>query len=128
VRPDDAVRAGIEHLLGDELVHLRAVRRNAHDGRDLGREARALDDLAAIQHVLQAVTQGGNVKGAVLHFDHDAVPAFGGELQRGGGVGRAEAHHRVLALLERLDDAVQAGNFHCRFSCVFGRGPGGWLR
>ncbi|MNC88602.1 hypothetical protein D3C83_44340 [compost metagenome] len=112
MRPDDAEHAAVQHLLGDPLVHLDAVGRDAHHRRHRGRDRARLDDLPPVQQVLQAVAQRGGVVGLVLHLEHHAVVAFHRDRLRRRRLGRAEAHEYVLALLEDLDDAVQPRDVH----------------
>lgn len=74
VRPDDAINAGIEHLLRDLLARFTSVRRNTHEGRDSGCDTPAFRDLAPTQHVLRAVAERPDVVGITLHLeDHGVV-------------------------------------------------------
>src|SRR5882724_10970239 len=107
VREDDAEHADVEHLLGDPLIHLAAVRRNAHERRHLRRERPALDELAAVQHVLERVAQHRRAHRRVLHLERDAVEGRAGERGRGLDVRRGEAAEGDLPLLQGLDDAVE---------------------
>src|SRR5207245_7303130 len=52
MRPDDAVDALIEHLLGDPLAGLAAIGRNAHKGRYRRRPGAGAEYLLALVHVL----------------------------------------------------------------------------
>ncbi|CAM2153704.1 hypothetical protein PT2222_20268 [Paraburkholderia tropica] len=112
VRPDHAVRAAIEHLLGEALVHLRAVRRNARDGRHARRDRAGFGNLLAAQHVLQRVAECRNVVRVVLHFEHDAVVGRIAHLDGALLVELRECGERGLAGFERADNAVDAGIAH----------------
>src|SRR5262245_47966105 len=110
VGEDDPEHADVEHLLGDPLVHLVTVRRDAHEGRHLRRERPALDELAAIQHVLERVAQHRRAHGRVLPLEPDAVEGRGGKRGRGLDVRRGEAAEGDLSLLQGVDDAVETRN------------------
>src|SRR5207248_4366586 len=73
MRPDDAVDANIEHLLGDELVHLAAIGRDTDERRDGRREAPRFHDLRAVEHVLHAVPQIADVVWIVLHLEDNSI-------------------------------------------------------
>ena len=122
MRPDDAVDADIEHLLGDELVHLAAIGRDAHERRDGRREAARLQDLRAVEHVLHAVAQLPDVVGVVLHLEHDAVIGGGADRLRRADLGRRERDKGRLAAFERADRRVEARNVgHLGSSAMVGR-------
>ncbi len=57
VRPHDAVAADVQRLLGMQLRHLDAVRRDADHRRDRRATEPDLAICAAVEHVLQAVAQ-----------------------------------------------------------------------
>ena len=115
MRPDDAVDAVVEHLLGDPLAGLAAVGRNPHEWGHRRRQAGAAHDLAPVQHVLQAIAQGADIIGAVLHLEHDAVIGGGTDRLRDTDLGRGEGGEGGLALFQGPDHAVQAGCIgHCR--------------
>jgi hypothetical protein len=114
VRPHDAVDTAVEHLLGDPLVHLGAVGRDAYHGRHRGRQGSGFHDLPAVQQILQALPQGPDVESAVLHLEYDAVVTVGRYEVGIARIARREAHEDVLALLQDLDDAVQTRNVHLR--------------
>src|SRR5215471_9895991 len=73
MRKDDSVDADIEHLLGDPLIHLAAVRWNSNHGSDFWRQRFSLDNLAPVEHGLERLTQAGKIQRRVLHFEGDAV-------------------------------------------------------
>src|SRR5262252_8661501 len=73
MRPDNAVDALVQYLLGNPLAGLAAIGWDAHKGRHRRRQRARLHYLAAVQHVLQAIAQCANVVRPVLHFEHDAV-------------------------------------------------------
>ena len=106
VRPHDAVDAEIERLLGLQLRLLGAIRRNPHHRRDAGRDRAGSGDLAAVEHVLQAIAQRPDVPRIVLHLVDDAVVFGGGHRDRGLGIGLAKRRERRLAGLQGADHAV----------------------
>ena len=107
VRPDDAVDAEVQHLLGKPLVHLAAVRRDADERRDRRRQRSAVDDLLAVHQELEAVAQPLHVEGVVLHLEDDGVVAGGGQADRVLDLGAGEGGEGGPAGLQGLDDAVQ---------------------
>ena len=115
MRPDDAVDAVVEHLLGDPLARFAAIGRDPHERRHRRRQAGAIGDLAPVEHVLQAVAQRPDVVGAVLHLEHHTV--IGGRAHRLGDADlrRGEGGEGGFARFQGPDHAVQAGCFgHCR--------------
>ena len=97
----------VERLLGEPLVVLAAVRRNAHHRSHGRRKRAALGDLAAIEHELHGVAQRPRVPEIVLHLVDDAV-----ELRRAHGNGGldlrlGEAREGRLARLQGADHIVQ---------------------
>ena len=111
VRPDDAVGAEIENLLGLELGLLAAVRRDARERRHRRRDRTRFGDLAAVEHVLQTIAEGTDVVGVVLHLIDDGVVFRGGERDGRLDVGRRKTCQCVLARFERADDAVEPSQF-----------------
>ena len=73
MRPDDAVHADVQNLLGNPTVLLDAVGWNADEGGDLGGQCAASHQLLAVQHELQGIAQAADVVNAVLHLEHAAV-------------------------------------------------------
>ena len=107
VRPDDAIAAEVECLLGLELRLLGAVRGDAHDRSDRRRHRAGARDLPAVEHVLQAVAQRPDVPRIVLHLVDDAVVFGGRHRDRGLGFRLAEAGERRLARLQRFDHSIK---------------------
>ena len=66
--PDDAVHAGVQHLLGDP-VGLARVRWDAHDGRHRRGDGTAAGDLLPVQHGAQPVVELRDVVHAVFHLE-----------------------------------------------------------
>ena len=110
VRPDDAVDADVEDLLGDPRVQLGAVRRDPNERRHGRRERPAVDDLAPVQHVLQAGAEQLDVIRAVLHLEDHAVVRCVADLLGVLDAGARERQERRLALLQGLDRAIQTRN------------------
>src|SRR5581483_11118483 len=107
VRPDHPVHARVEHLLGDPLVALAAIGRDAHQRGNGRRQGASVHELAAVQHVLQGIAQRADIVGAVLHLIDDAVVARGGQGERAIGINAGEAGHGRPAMLQRADHAIQ---------------------
>src|SRR4051794_12555071 len=112
MRPDDAVHANIQHLLGDPLTVLAAVWRYAHERRHRGRDAGRRGYLAPVQHVLQAVTQRLDVVWIVFHLEHDTIIWGAADGQGCTNLARRERHESGLARFQRLDHAVQTRDVH----------------
>jgi hypothetical protein len=110
MRPDDAVNALIEHLLGHPLAGLAAIGRNAHEGCYCRRQGAGAQYLPPIQHVLQAIPQRAYVVGPVLHFKHDAIIGCGIDRLSRTSLRRQKGCESRLALLQSPDNAVQSGN------------------
>ena len=106
MRPDDAVDALIEDLLGHPLAILAAIGRNAHKGRYRRRQGAGAKYLPAIEHVLQAISQSAYVIGTVLHFKHDAIIGRGIDRLRRAGLRSQEGYEGGFVLLKGLDYAV----------------------
>jgi hypothetical protein len=110
VRAHNAVDAKIERLLGLELRLLDPVGRNAHHRRHRRRDRCGLGDLAAIEHVLQAVAQCPDVPRIMFHLENDAVILGRRHCESGLGIGLTKRSERRLARFEGADHAVQTGN------------------
>ena len=110
MRPDDAIDAKVERLFGLKLRFLRTVGRDTHHGRDRGRRRAGLGDLAAVEHVLEAIPQRPDVPRIVLHLVNDAVVFGRRHRDRGLRIGLAEGRECRLASLEGADDTVQTRN------------------
>ena len=110
VGPDDTVDADVQNLLGEELVHLAAVRGDADDGRDLGGEGAASDDLPTVEHELEGVAQSLGFEGVVLHLEDDAVVAAGGQGDAVAYLRGGESRDCGFARFKLLDDAIQSRN------------------
>ena len=107
MRPDDAVAAEIERLLGLELRLLVAVGRDPHHRGDGRRHRAGFGNLAAVEHVLQAIAQRTDVPWIVLHLVDHAVVFGGRHRDRGLGFRLAEAGERRLARLQRFDHSIE---------------------
>ena len=110
MRPDDAIGAQIERLLGEMLVHFRAIGGNAHNRRHARGDRARAGDFAAVHHVLQRVAHVGAVPDVVLRLEHDAVVFRAMQRNRGVGGGGREGRERGLAGFERADDVIEAGD------------------
>src|SRR5579864_6529969 len=108
--PDDAVSADIERLLREPLILLIAVRGNAHERRDIGRDRALIGDLLAIEHVLKTVAQRADVPNIMLHLEDDAVVFGLARRQRRIDIGRTERTEAGLALLEATDHPIETRN------------------
>src|SRR5262249_40867844 len=108
LRPADAVDPDIEHLLGYKLVHLAAIRRDAHEGRDHRREAARFHDLCPVEHVLHAIAQRADVVGVMLHLEDDAVIGRRSDRLRGADLWRREGHEGRLAAFKGADRGIEA--------------------
>src|SRR5271169_3500440 len=73
MRPDDAVDALVQDLLGDPLARLAAIGGDAHERRHRRSQCPSLQDLPAVQHVLETVAQCADVVWAMLHLEHHAI-------------------------------------------------------
>ncbi len=107
--PHQSVGADVEHLLGHPLAHLAAVGRNADERGDRRRQGAPLQDLPAVQHVLEAVPEIVDVVGMVLGLEDHPVVGRGG--QRDGPLNRRRGDkrgHGGAPLLESADNAVQS--------------------
>ncbi len=122
MRPDDAVATKIEGLLGLELRLFSPVRRDAHHRSDRGRDRAGLGDLAAVEHVLQAIAQRPDIPRIVLHLVDDAVVFGGGHGDRGLRIGLAKRGECRLAGLQGPDDAVQTRDISHTFPLAVGSG------
>ena len=111
MRPDHAVDAEIERLLGVPLRHLAAVGRNADHRRHCRRDGTGPGDLRAAQHVLQGVAERADVPGVVLHLEDDAVVARRRESDGALDVGGGERGEGALSGFQRRDDAVEPRYF-----------------
>ncbi len=101
VRPNDAVNADIEHLLGDP-VRLTGIRRDADDRRHGRRHGTSLGDEPRVEQIEKPLLQGLDVVDTVLHLEDAAI-----EGRTAGGAGIA-GDERYLPLLQGLDDAVKS--------------------
>jgi hypothetical protein len=110
VRPYHAIGADIQDLLGVPLRLLAAIRRDAHHRGDGRSKACSLDQLAAVEHVLQCISEAANVVAVVFHLENDAVVFRPREIDCAVDLGGRKAGQRRLAGLERFDDAIQARN------------------
>jgi hypothetical protein len=110
--PHDAVAAQIQRLLGEELVHLHAIGGDARHGRHGGSGRAVLQDLPAIEQILQAVAQGADVPAIVLAFEDDAIIFRLLKLDGDRGLAGGEKRETVLAGFERADHAVKARKRH----------------
>ena len=77
MRPHNPIDALIEHLLSNPLADFATIRRNAHERRHCWRRVAGAKYLPAIEHELQAVAQGTDIVGSVLHLEHYAVIGSG---------------------------------------------------
>ncbi len=107
VRPQHAVDAEVERLLGEPLVVLAAIGRDAHHRRHRGGERGALHQRAAVEHVLHAVAQRPRVPEIVLHLVDDAVELRRAHRDGGLDLGLRERGEGRLALLPGADDTIQ---------------------
>ena len=105
-QPQGAEPPEVERLFGVKLRFLGAVGGNAHHWRDRGRERAGLGDLAAVEHVLQAIAQRPDVPWIVFHFVDDAVVLGGGHRNRRLRIGLAKRRECRLAGFQRTDHAV----------------------
>ncbi len=70
-----AVYTHIQYLLGNPLVHLSAVGRDPHHGCHRRGKYSPPHYLAAVEHVLEGISQTRRVEGTMLHLEGDAVKA-----------------------------------------------------
>src|SRR5215470_14006648 len=118
MRPYDAVHPLVQYLLRDPLADLAAIGRNAHERSHCRRQRAGLDDLATIEHVLQAVAQCADVVWPVLHLEHDAVVRRGSYRLGHSDFRGGEADEGGLALLQRGDYTIEARYLgHCPTPC-----------
>jgi hypothetical protein len=89
------------------LVHIAAVGGDTDHRSDGRRKRAAVEDLAAIQHVLQTITERDDVVRVVLQFERHTV--VGSRRERHGTVGRRrrKGGDRNFALLEQTNHVVQ---------------------
>ena len=109
VGKDDAIDAYVQHLLRDPLVHLAAVGRDTHHRSDRRSKRTAVQNLPPAQQVLESVSEGHSVEGAMLHLEHDAVVVRATQRGRRLRVGRAESREGSCAFLKSPDYAVKTG-------------------
>ena len=95
--------------LAIQLIHLDAVGRHAHHGRDRGRERGAVDNLAPVEHELQRLAQPGKVERCVFHFEGDAVELGACHRNRAFDIYWRERDEGGLTLFQGFDYAVKAG-------------------
>jgi hypothetical protein len=112
------------------VVQLAAIGRDAHHRRHGRREAAGFQDLRAVEHVLHAVAQRADVVGVVLHLEDDRVIGRRGNRLGGADFGRRKGDESGLALGQRADRRVEAGDvghrcFLSSGSGAFGRLPAG---
>jgi hypothetical protein len=118
VRPDDAVAADVERLLGVPLALLDAVHRHAHHRGHGGAKRAGLHDLRPIEHVLQRVAQRPPVPRIVLHLEHHAVVFRDADRIGGIDLRRGEACERRLPRHECADDSVETRQIGHSFPLV----------
>ena len=119
MRKDNAKHADVEHLLGNPTIHLDAVGRNAHHRRHRRCQCAPIDELAAIEHELECLTQPGKIERRVLHFIGDAVELRARHGDGAFDVDGRESDESGLVLFKGFDYAVKAGYvWHVRSSLV----------
>ncbi len=111
VRPQHAVDAEVERLLGEPLIVLAAIGRDAHHRRHRRGERAALHERAAIEHVLHAVAQRPRVPEIVLHLVDDAVEFRRAHRDGRLDLGLGERGEGGLAFLPGADDTIQTRKF-----------------
>ena len=115
MRPDDAVDTLVQHLLGDPVAGLAAIRRDTHKRRHRRCQTAGPQDLPAIQHVLQTVPQCADVVWTVFHLEHYAIVRRGVYRLGNSNFRRDKTDEGGLTLLQGANHAVETRCFgHCR--------------